>query len=287
MDSNIKEKIGKTVIKIFGLKNSLKIYYFLKMKRKLNLKDPKRFSEKIQLRKLNYNNSLYYLCADKYLVRDYVKNKIGEKYLIPLLFVGDNLTKKDISSLPKSFIIKTNNASKTNIIVLDKKNTNFDDIIKKTDCYLESNFWYRSFEMFYSKIKPKVIVEKLIFDNNGNLPDDYKFHVFKDKKDYKIIIQIDSDRITNHKRAFYDENWNRLGYSFGFQNNEENKSKPQNFNKMLEISKKLANDFDYVRVDLYNVNGKIYFGELTFTHGSGYEKFVPDSVDFEWGSYWK
>lgn len=283
MIGKLKELFGKIIYNLLGLKLSLKIYYYLKTGLKLNLENPIRFNEKIQHRKLNSNNPLYSICADKYSVREYVKNKIGEDYLIPLLFVGDNLTKKDIDKLPNSFVVKTNNASKTNIIILDKNVENLDNIINKVNKFLKIEFWYRSFEMFYKKISPKVIVEKLLLTDKGKVPDDFKFHVFKNK----IIIQVDSDRYNDHKRLFFSEDWKELDFSLGFKKNESKFNKPDNLKEMITVAKKLSEDFDYVRVDLYNLNGKIYFGELTFTHGSGFEKFSPDSIDIEWGSYWK
>jgi hypothetical protein len=283
MKENIKEFIGETLYKVFGLKKALKIYYFLKTRKTLNLNNPKIFNEKIQYRKLNYNNKLYSLCADKYKVREYVKKLIGEQYLIPLLYVGDSITKKDIDKLPNSFVLKTNNASKTNIIVLDKTKEDIESIVDKTNKYLNKKFWFGSFEMFYKNINKKVIVEKLLLNKNKKIPEDYKLHVFKNK----IIIQVDTDRFENHKRAFYNEKWNKLDYSLGFEKNNKKIPEPNNLKEMITIAKSLSKDFEYVRVDLYNVDGKIYFGELTFTHGSGYEKFVPSGKNYEWGTYWE
>ncbi len=286
MKGNIKEFCGEKLLKLLGLKKVLKFYYYLKTGKKLNLNNPSRFNEKIQLRKLNYNNPLYFLCADKYKARDYIKDKVGEKYLIPLLFVGDNIKVKDLKELPNSFVIKTNNASKTNLIVFDKEKETLEELVKKVNKFLKIKFWYRSFEMFYSKVSPKVIVEKLLLTKENKVPDDYKIHIFNNNKNSKVIIQVDSDRMNNHKRAFFSENWEELDYSLGFKKNENKINKPDNLEEMLFVAKKLSKEFDYIRVDLYNVNGKIYFGELTFTHGSGYEKFSPDSIDLEWGRYW-
>ena len=286
MKNKIREILGKFVIKFLGLRNSLKLFYFIKTGNKLNLENPSRFREKIQLRKLNYNNPLYSLCADKYNVRKYVKDKIGEKYLIPLLYVGTNIDRNIIKKLPKSFIIKTNNASKTNIIVIDKDKENIDKIVSMTNKNVKKQFWYRTLEMFYSKIEPKIIVEELIRTKENKIPDDYKFHIFNNKSNTKIIIEVDFDRQINHKRLLFTENWEKLDYLLGFKENDNIIDKPKNLKEMLIIAKKLSEEFDYVRVDLYSIDGKIYFGELTFTHGSGYEKFIPDKIDFEWGKYW-
>lgn len=279
----LREIMGKICLKLLGLKLSLRLFYFLKTGEMINYQNPKRFNEKIQVRKLNYHNSLFSLCADKYKVRDYVSKIVGAKYLIPLLYAGKGITKEVIEKLPKAFVMKTNNASKTNIIIKDKKDESTDLILNKINKYLKRKFWYRSFEMFYANIKPMIIVEELLLTKEGNIPNDYKLHVFNNGK---VIIQVDFDRMTNHKRAFYDENWQELDYTLGFKKSGDKLSKPENLNEMIGIAKKLAKDFPYVRVDLYNVDGKIYFGELTFTHGSGFEKFTPDKIDYEWGSYW-
>lgn len=285
-----KEKIGKIMLSVFGLKTSLKIYFRLKTKTKLNLDNPKRYSEKIQLRKLNYNNPLYVLCADKYKVREYIKEKIGDEYLIPLYFAKKEITKEDLEKLPNQFVLKTNNASKTNIIVSDKEKINIDDVVKKMNKFIKYKFGYRTFELFYNEIDPLIIAEKYI-GTEKQVPNDYKFYCFKQKNGkFKIIIQMDIGRYTlDHARAYFDENWKLLPYGnsgSGSKKHPEFK-KPKKLKEMLKVAKKLADDFDYVRVDLYEVDEKIYFGELTFTDGSGYDILQPDKYDVEWGTYWK
>lgn len=282
-----KEKIGKIMLSVFGLKTSLKIYFRLKTKMKLNLDNPKRYSEKIQLRKLNYNNPLYILCADKYKVREYIKEKIGDEYLIPLYFAKKEITKEDLEKLPNQFVLKTNNASKTNIIVNDKEKLNIDDVVKKMNKFIKYKFGYRTFELFYNEIDPLIIAEKYIGTEN-QVPNDYKFHCFRqlDGK-VKILVQVDVGRFSdNHYMAYFDETWNMQPFGIEERKRSTTFAKPKNLSKMIEISKKLSKDFDYVRVDLYEVRGKIYFGELTFTDGSGYDVLQPDKYDIEWGTYW-
>lgn len=288
MKDTIKEIIGRFMLKFFGLEKSLKIYYRIKTKMKLNLDNPIRYSEKIQLRKLNYNNPLYSLCADKYKVREYVKEKIGEEYLIPLYFAEEKILPCDIDKLPNQFVLKTNNASKTNIIVSDKSKIDIKNIARTMNKYVKYKFGYRTFELFYNDIKPLIIAEKYIGSKN-QVPNDYKFFCFKqNSKDIKIFIQVDMGRYTkNHCRAYFDENWNLQPYGNDMHEGDIVFLKPSKLEEMVKISKKLSEDFDYVRVDLYEVNGKIYFGELTFTDGSGYDILNPDKYDIEWGKYWK
>lgn len=286
MMDDLKEIVGRIVLKTFGLRKSLEIYYRLKTGMKLNLDNPVRYSEKLQVRKLNYNNPLFVLCADKYKVRDYVKEKIGEEYLIPLYFAKKKITEADLEELPNSFVLKTNNASKTNVIVKDKKSADLKSIVKKMNKYVKYKFGFRTFELFYNDIEPYIIAEKYM-GTKEMVPNDYKFFCFKQKDgSMKMFIQVDEGRYTDkHARAYYNEKWEIQ--PFGNDMNKDNLSfkKPKNLNKMIELSKKLAEDFDYVRVDLYESNGKIYFGELTFTDGSGYDILQPDKYDIEWGKY--
>jgi len=290
MKTKIRETIGEILHKTIGLKNSIKLYYFIKLKRVPNLDNPKRFSEKIQRRKWLYDKPIYSRLADKYEVREYVKEKVGEKILIPIYFAKPEITVKDLKKLPNSFVLKTNNASGTNIIVKNKKKEDLQAIADKMNAFVKCKFWYRTFELFYKDIKPLIIAEQYLETEDGYVPNDYKFHVFNYKDgSKKAIIQADHGRYTEkHDRAYFDEDWNILEYNNGeaFESDFEFK-KPKNFKKMLDIVYKLAEGFKYVRVDLYNDNGKIYFGEITFTDGSGLDPFEPDSEDFKWGEYWE
>lgn len=243
------------------------------------------FNQKIQYRKLYPQNELYSNCTDKYLVREYVKGKIGEKYLTKLYLVTDKLTKEQWEKLPNSFVIKANHDSGTVKIIRDKSEiTNPMEIIKEMNLSLKINFGWYKLEKHYIPIKPRLIVEELLTNENGEILKDYKFHIFKDK----IIIQVDADRFIEHKRNFYDENMNRLNFQItsSFKNFDE-EIKINDLDEMKNIAKKLASDFDYVRVDLYEIEGRIYFGELTFTHGGGLEDIKPLEWDYKLGEYWK
>ena len=273
---------------ILGKKRLLKYLYKKRTGLNLNLDNPITFNEKIQLRKLEENNKKIIQCADKLVVREYVKEKIGERYLIPLYLKTSRLTYEDIKKLPRSFVLKTNNASGTNIIVFDKRKENILKIIKTMNNYVKIKYGYVALELFYNKIKPMILAEKLLLDEKGSIPDDYKFHCFRDGQNYKIYIQVLYDRMAEIGKNIYDENWQLQSFTMGdYQVNKKIIEKPENLDEMLTIVKKLASDFDYVRVDLYNINKKIYFGELTFTHASGYSKFSPNEYDRIWGTYWK
>lgn len=244
------------------------------------------FTEKIQYRKLYGYNQLYTKCSDKFLVREYVRKKIGEKYLIPLYLVTDKLTLESWEKIPNAFVVKPNHDSGNIEIIRDKKSIDSHEkkrINLKMNLALKINFGWLTLEKHYLKIKPKIIVEKLLLNKNGELPKDYKFYCFKNK----ILVQVIARDLKTHemKMKFFDENWQDIGIK---REKEElnGEIKPKNFEKMIEIAKKLSEDFNYVRVDLYNIDGVIYFGELTFTPASGFMKFEPDTWDKRLGDYW-
>lgn len=249
----------------------------------LNLKDPKTFSEKIQYRKFYGNNEFMAKIADKYLVRNYVKEKIGEDYLIPLLGVYDKIKVSDLEKLPNEFVIKTNHGSGANHIeiVKDKTKIDLNKLCKKMNKAVKEKFGYASNELFYTLMEPKIIVENLLLKNN-KIPEDYKFHYFGDDNIYiEVITKTEVHKYYN----FYDVNWNKIDFNPKKINDLEIK-KPENFEKAKEIVRKLGEEFDYVRVDLYIIEDKIYFGELTQTHGAGFSETLSKEWDIKFGNMW-
>lgn len=252
---------------------------------RFDLNDPNSFNEKLAARK-KQNNPLFAKCADKLAVRDYVKERIGEEHLIPIYYSGRHLTRKAWDKLPQQFVAKTNNGSGTVDIIRQKDQIKYEDLYNELEDWLSVHFGYIDGEMWYEKIPPRVLIEALITDENGDVPKDYKIHCFKNGGDKKKILQIDYDRFSNHTRGVYDEAFKKLDVEIGFKKNEYDDEKPENFNELLSVADELSKDFDYVRVDLYDLNGKIYFGELTFCHGGGGEIITPREYDTFLGSYW-
>lgn len=252
-------------------------------------KEPETFNQKIQFRKLYDTNPLYSICADKYRVREYVKKKIGEEYLIPLYLATDKLTEEQWDKLSAPFVIKPNHDSGTVKIIKNKEKIDKRKVIRDVNRFLKIDYGKISLEKYYSSIKErKIIVEKYLKDNI----EDFKFHVFNMKDETKIFIQVDRDRFQGHKRNIYDKNFNKLdvkfvkGYDF-FTNDLKKEVSIEILNKMKILVKRLAQDFEYVRVDLYNVNGKIYFGEMTFCPESGFGDISPLEWDYKLGHYWE
>lgn len=251
-------------------------------------KEPITFNQKIQFRKLYDSNPLYSICADKYRVREYVKEKIGEEYLIPLYLVTDKLTEEQWEKLPNSFVAKANHNSGPVQIVKDKIKANKKEIIRELNNQLKLDYGILSMEKYYSDIPRKIIVEKFLKDNERTMLQDIKVHCFNDGKKRRYFFDLCSRESVDGKvkSTIYDENWNNLKITNAVL--DENKyEKPKNFEKLLKVIKELSEDFEYVRVDLYNIDEKIYFGELTFCESSGFGKFTDEKWDYKFGSYWK
>ena len=260
-----------------------------------DLYNPRKFSEKIQWRKLFDRKAIYTLCADKYRVREYVSERIGKEYLIPLLQVCESPEQINYSTLPDSFVIKTNHASRTNILVEDSSIIDKDEIAEQLESWLKINFYKelpegmanQGREWQYRDIKPLIMIEEMLKDNEGGTPNDYKFHCFRNNSNPEILIQLDLDRFGSHKRNMYDESWNRLPFTYAYEQSETDAEKPMALDKMIDIAKTLSKAFDYVRVDLYLVKGRIFFGELTFTPENGFGKFAPAEFDGIIGDKWQ
>jgi len=250
----------------------------------LNWSQPLRYTEKIQIAKLYNFNQLKSKLTDKVEVRSWISDKIGEQYLIPALKIYNHAEEIDFEILPDKFVIKTNHGSGTNIIVSDKRKLDIKKTVKTLKKWMSKDFTYMSdFEKHYSSIKPKIIIEEFLETPEGDLQD-FKFLCFDSKVYY---CWVDIGRFTDHKRNFYDLNWNLQPFTQAYSNSEEKIEKPVNFEKMISIAETLCQGLDHVRVDLYNIDGKIYFGEMTFTNGAGYERISPKEFDEKIGELWE
>lgn len=261
--------------------------YFNRHGKKLDWNNLQTYSEKMQWEKMFDKDPRKILCSDKYLVRDWVKEKIGKEYLIPLIGVWEKPEMIDFSSLPNQFVLKTNCGSGDVIIVKDKSKLSQRDIkgyCAKLNYYLNMQFGYSTCELHYNQIKPMVIAEAFIESGQSDLQD-YKFLCFDGEPYY---CWVDVGRYHNHMRNIYDLEWNLQDWhQCNYAVFEGKLNPPENFEKMVELVKILSDNFSHVRVDLYNVNGKIYFGEMTFTNSSGFEKIEPETADRKLGDLWK
>ena len=251
---------------------------------KLNWDNLQTYTEKMQWAKLYDKNPLKATLTDKYLVREWVEKTIGGEYLIPLLGVWDNFEDIDFSELPDRFVLKTNHGSGTNLIVKDKSKLNLKRAKRMFDDWMNIDYAYNSnFEMHYTDIKPKIIAEKYMETSTGELPD-YKFLCFGGKPYY---CWVDCGRFTNHTRNVYDLDWKLQSWSQCHPINEVIIEKPAKFETMVMLAQKLSEGLSHVRVDFYNIDGNIYFGEMTFTNASGLERIYPDEWDKRLGELWQ
>lgn len=259
-----------------------KIYYRHNLKKGLDLKNPKTFNEKINWIKLNDHNPLYTMIADKYGNREYVASKIGEEYLIPLLGVWDQFTQIDFDKLPKQFVLKCNHDSGGIVVIKDKFNLNIQKAKACIEKSLNSNFYYVAREWQYKNIDKKIIAEKYLEDSHQEL-NDYKIYCFNGRPYCTMICKERSSG--KPKYYFYDNDWNFLPYDKTTKNAsaKELDPVPVNFDQMLEIASKLSEDFYFARIDLYNVDGRIYFGEITLTPNSGFDRDLTIEAEKDLG----
>lgn len=261
----------------------VKRWYKVVTGKELNLKHPKTFNEKMQWLKVYDKNPIKTKLADKYKVRDWIKERIGEEYLIPLFGVYDKFEDIDFNKLPNRFVIKCNHGCGYNIIVKDKTKLNFDEIKNKLNKWMAENCATIAWELHYRDINPKIIIEKYMENEGTDDLYDYKLWCFAGKVKY---IQFLSGRNLNGlKMAFYDRKWNKQNFVYSYPIDNNNIQKPNNLLEMIDLSEKLARDFNHVRVDLYRLNsGKIYFGEMTFTSAAGIAKWSSEDVNLKFGS---
>ena len=254
----------------------------LRMNKPLDFNNLQTFTEKLQWLKIYDATPLKSRLADKYLVRNWVAEKIGEEYLIPLLGVWDNFNEINLDDLPAQFVLKCNHGSGMNIIVRDKKSFDMQRAREKLNAWLAFDYAAASFELHYTRINRKIIAEK--FMANGDLPDliDYKFLCFNGKI---VYCQYLTDRSNELRLNYLDENWNVTNVERS--DHPENIPPPKNFELMKKLAAKLAQGFAFVRVDFYEVDGKIYFGEMTFTPGAGNFYYKSEGTDEYLGSLLK
>lgn len=254
----------------------------------LNLKNPQSFSQHIVWKKIYDRNPILPILSDKYRIRQYIKNVLGEeranKILAPLLYATDNPETIPFDDLDGEYIIKSNHNSGPHFIVEKGMFPNKEEIILNLKKQLKIPYGILKHEWAYKKIKKKmVIIERLLRDEEGKIPKDYKFHMICGRC---AFIQVDFNRFSDHSRTLYDSNWNYISAILKFKQGPK-APKPNNFEEMLSLASQLSKEFDYIRVDFYSINDLVYLGEMTHYPGSGIERFTPQSFDFELGKYWQ
>lgn len=250
-----------------------------------DLTNPKTYSEKLIWLMLNHRDERYVQYANKYDVREFVKNSIGEKYLIKCYDIYSNIEDINFDDLPNSFVMKATHASGWNLICQNKNEINKRKTFRVLNYWLKHNYYNFNREWPYKFMNQQIICEEYIGSENGTPPMDYKIFCFDG---VPKLIQLDIARFKYHQRNVYDIEWNQIkdveiaheqDYTIKYE-------KPKNLEVMLNVASKLSKGFEHVRIDLYNVDGRIYFGEMTFFHGAGvYEYFRPKEFHQLLGSW--
>lgn len=258
-------------------------WYYETCEKALDLSRPRTYNEKVQWLKLYDTTPLKTRLSDKYLVRQWISEKIGDQYLIPLLGAWDHFDEIDFDALPNQFVLKANHGCGWLVIVKDKNKFNRGDAKKKFDYWMHTNFAYcAGLELQYRDIKPKIIAERYLEDESGGLAD-YKMYCFEGRP-YSIEYFINRFEKGGYRAIMYDLDWKPAGWTVDAHHEPgAPMPKPDNLDEMTGLAAALCAGFHHVRIDFYRVKGRIYFGEMTFTSASGLEKFEPEEWNLRLG----
>lgn len=289
----LRQKIWSALYRL-GLTNLLsdglfvKALFWFRLGRRLNLRSPQGFNEKIQWMKLYYRNPLLVQCADKYAVREFVAKKIGKKYLVPIIGVYDNVNQIRWDELPLRFVLKATHGSGWNLICKDRLEFDCRSAERKLKKWLVSDFSRVGREWQYAEIKPRIVCETYIEDDDGGRLKDYKVFTFNGKCKYIWVDYYKRDEKGHyvHLRNIYDCNWNWMpntGSLFPC-GRADDVACPECLAELLEVSSRLGEGFPHCRVDFYILNNRrLLFGELTFSCGNGVNEFFPRTFEGELG----
>ena len=266
------QKISATYKRIFGSEP--------------DLEHPETLNEKLQWLKLHERSAFYTRCVDKYAARD-IWRTYGEEGLVPLLMRTRDVRRLNADELPEEpFIVKCNAGYGCNIIVRDKRLLNYKKLQCECKKWLVRNYFYQSQEYAHRRVKPCILVEKLLLDKNGTIPNDYKLHFFNGKLEF---IYCSVDREGADYRCIYSPDWKRMDMEWVVKSRHKGGlygpdiKPPASLPQMIRTGRRLSRKFSYVRLDFYDVDGKMYYGEITLYHGSGYDSFRPEQMDLYYG----
>ena len=284
MLKNVKTWMIDHVLSIMPDEMYLKLKYRVVMKQKLDLKNPKTFNEKLQWLKLYNRKPEYTTMVDKYTVKEYVASKIGKEYIIPTLGIWDTPNEIEWDKLPNQFVLKTTHGGGNLgvVIIKDKLTINKQIIVDKLNKALKLDLYIRSREWPYKNVERRIIAEQFMVDESGCELKDYKFFCFNGKVEY---CKVDFDRSIEHRANYYDSVWSiqSWGEECCPPKFDKNIQKPVNFDKMIDLAQQLAKDIPFVRIDFYNISGRIFFGEITFFPAAGMGKFTTINIDEKLG----
>lgn len=262
----------------------LEIRYVLCVHKRLNLKKPDSFNEKLQWLKLYYRDSQYITLADKYEVKEFVKHNYPDINVIPTIGIWEKVEDIDFQTLPEQYVLKCTHDTGSTIICKDKDRFNILEAKKKLNISLKKNMFYQGREWVYKSIKPRIIAENYYHDDSSEELKDYKFMCFNGKVKCSFVC---SDRFSPEGLhvTFFDRNWNVMPFTRHYPMRKEGIPKPVCYEKMVTMAEKMSIGMPFVRIDFYEINHEIYFGEYTFFPGSGFEEFDPIDWDYTLGNW--
>lgn len=274
--------LNKIGLPILSDRSYLITSFRIKLGRKPDLDNPQTFNEKLQWLKLHDRKSIYTTMVDKYEAKRYVADIIGEGYIVPTLGVYDRFDKIDFNKLPNQFVIKCTHDSGGLVIVKDKAKLNINKAKRKINRSLKRNYYYPGREWPYKNVKPRILIEKYMVEKKSKELKDYKYFCFNGKPE---IILTCSERFSKDglRETWFDSEWNLLPITEGGHEIDETIKRPKKYKEMSRLARKLSDGIAFVRIDFYEIDGKVFFGEITFFPASGYEIFDPEEWDKKLG----
>jgi len=261
----------------------LRVLFRVRVGKKLNLKNPQTFNEKLQWLKLYNRKPEYTTMVDKYAVKQWVTERIGGEYVVPTIGVWDFFDEINFDILPNQFVLKCTHDSGGLVICQDKNKLDRELVRARIERSLKKNYYYHSREWPYKNVKPRIIAEKYLQDGNTKRLPVYK--VFNFMGNPRIIQVIQNDKTAEESVDYFDFEWNRLVLQQNYPNSEWCPPRPQQLKEMLELARKLSQSIPFVRTDFYEVNGTLYFSEITFYSDGGMAKFHPEEWDRRFGDW--
>lgn len=299
MKEIIKNKLKSNVEILFAYDKLRQLYYEYivtdeqlikktfrkKLERDLDLENPIKFNDKLQWLKLYWRDPVAEVCADKFAVRKYVKDKIGNKYLNEIYDVYDSVDEINLDRLPNKFVLKATHGSGYNVVCVNKKDVNWNSEFKKLQRTMKKNYYWENREWVYKNIKPRIISEKFLKQDDGDELRDYRFFCFNGEPKF-ITVDFSITDKKKTRRNLYDLHWNLLDAEISYPKETKIKvDKPNKLEEMIVLSRKLSSGFPHARIDFYYIDNTIIFGEITFFHQSGMGKIKPIEFEMQMGNW--
>lgn len=262
-------------------KKYLELIYKIRNGEKLNIDNPRTFNEKLQWLKVYDHKDIYSKMVDKYEAKLFLSDLIGNKYIVKTYGVFNSFDEIDFDKLPDQFVIKCTHDCGGLIICKDKKTLDLNLAKKKINKCLKKNYYYSTREWPYKNVKPRIIIEELLVNDDGTEPIEYNFFCFNGIP--KIVLTCHGDKRVKRYNDFYDMSFNKLDLKCTYDNSDFIEKKPVLFEEMVKLSTIISKDLPHLRVDFYLCDGKLYIGELTFYHWSGFGKYSPKKWNYELG----